>query len=102
VKKICEIKGGSQEMAAMVIIMPQSLLKFISINIIAAISWPLPLNSQLFHPGFLSLYHLFTAWLFLPNRTHVECSRTLYLILHMIRKFYSLSTFNIEIKGGDQ
>ena len=29
-----------------------ALLKFISINIIAAISWPPPLISQLFHPGF--------------------------------------------------
>ena len=29
-----------------------ALIKFIIINIIAAISWPPPLISQLFHPGF--------------------------------------------------
>ena len=31
---------------------PCGLLKFISINIIAAICWPLPLISQLFSPRF--------------------------------------------------
>ena len=36
-----------------------ALLKFISINLIAAICWPPPLISQLFHPGFLRP-HLFS------------------------------------------
>ena len=43
-----------------------ALLKFISINIIADISWPPPLISQhFFHPGFLRPYYFFTALLFL-------------------------------------
>ena len=42
-EKSCEIKGGSQEMAAMMLMLinfnnAQPLLKFFSINIIAAIS----------------------------------------------------------------
>ena len=51
--KCCEIKTGSQEMAAMMlmlIISVSALLKFISINIIAAISWLPVLISQLFPP----------------------------------------------------
>jgi len=40
-QKSCGIKGGSQEMAAMI-------LMLICININAAISWPPPLISQLF------------------------------------------------------
>ena len=52
-KKSCEIKGGSQEMAAMMSMLinfnkVQPLLKFININIIAAISWLPPLISKLF------------------------------------------------------
>ena len=42
-------------------------LKFISFKIIAAISWPPPMISQLFHPGFLRPHHSFTAWLFCVN-----------------------------------
>ena len=54
-EKSCEIKGGGQEMAAMML-----MLKFfnngcvVSINIIAAISWPPPF---FFHPGFLRPHH---------------------------------------------
>jgi len=69
-EKSGEIKGGSQEMAAMVLM----LINFIDfnndcgiivrINIIAAISWPPPLISQLFSPRFFTLYQFFTAWLF--------------------------------------
>ena len=51
-----EIKGGSHEMAAIMLIiinvimsLHKAILKFI-IHIIAAISWPPPLISQLFHP----------------------------------------------------
>ena len=50
-----EIKGGGHEMAAIMLIinvimsMHKAILKFI-IHIIAAISWPPPLISQLFHP----------------------------------------------------
>ena len=43
----------------------KSLLKFITINIIAAFSWPPPLILQLFHPGFLKASSFYTAWLFL-------------------------------------
>ena len=54
-EKSCEIKGGSQEMAAMMLMLKHfdngcGLLKFISINIIAAISWPPPLIPQFFSP----------------------------------------------------
>ena len=53
-EKCCEIKGGGQEMAAMMLMLINfnmcALLKFISINIIAAISWPPPLISH-FSPG---------------------------------------------------
>ena len=54
-EKSCEIKGGGQEMAAMmlmlkILIMAVCIVKFISINIFAAISWPPPLISQLFSP----------------------------------------------------
>ena len=42
------------------------MLKFISINIIAAISWPPPLILQLFSPRlFFKAAPFFTAWLFL-------------------------------------
>ena len=50
---------------AVMMLMPKYFnneLKFISINIIAAISWPPPF---FFHPDFLRLHHVFTAWLFL-------------------------------------
>ena len=58
-EKSCEIKDGSQEMAAMMLILKNfingcvALLKFIGINIIAAISWLPPLTSQLFSPRIL-------------------------------------------------
>ena len=47
-EKSCEINGGGQEMAAMMLM----LIKFNngSINITAAISWPPPLISLLFSP----------------------------------------------------
>ena len=56
-EKSCEIKGGSQQMAAMMLMLIKfnngcALLKFISINIIAAICWLPPLISQLFHQAF--------------------------------------------------
>ena len=47
----------------------QPLLNFFSINIIAAISWPPPLISQLFSPRILRLHHFFTAWLFCVDFT---------------------------------
>ena len=52
-EKSCEIEGGGQQMAAMMLMLINfingcALLKFISINIIAAICWPPPLISQLF------------------------------------------------------
>ena len=56
-EKSCEIKGGDQQMAAMI-------LNFISINIIAAICWPPPLISQLFSHRFFKAAPFFTAWLF--------------------------------------
>ena len=37
----------------------------VSINIIAAISWPSPLISQLFSPWLFKAAPFFTAWLFL-------------------------------------
>ena len=54
------IKSGGHEMAAMMLMIINFinalLLKFITIiHIIAAISWPPPLISQLFHPGFLKV-----------------------------------------------
>ena len=70
-EKSCEVKGGSQEMAAMMLMLinfnnaTQPLINFFSINILAAISWLPSLISQLFHPDFLRLHHFFTAWLFL-------------------------------------
>ena len=42
-KKCCEIKGGGQEMVTKIIL---------NLKIFLAISWPPPLISQLFHPGF--------------------------------------------------
>ena len=56
-EKSCEIKGGGQKMAAMMLMLKKFnngcvLLKFISINIIVAISWSPPLISQLFSPRF--------------------------------------------------
>ena len=53
----CEIKGGSQQMAAMMLILinfnnAQPLLNFISINIFAAICWLPSLIHNFFHPGF--------------------------------------------------
>ena len=63
-EKSCEIKGGGQQMAAMMLILI-TLLKFISINIIAAICWPPPLISQLFSPRLFKAAPFFTAWLFL-------------------------------------
>ena len=51
-EKSCDIKGGGQQMAAMMLMLI-NLLKFISINIIGAICWPPPLMSQLFSPRFL-------------------------------------------------
>ena len=57
-------------MAAMMLMLKKfnngcALLKFISINIIAAISWLPPLISQLFSPRLLrAALFFFTAWLF--------------------------------------
>ena len=45
-EKSCEIKGGGQEMAAMML-----MLKMFSNGCV--------------HPGFLRLHHFFAAWLFL-------------------------------------
>ena len=44
-----------------------ALLKFISINIIAAICWPPPLISHLFHPGFLRqhFFHSLTVFVWI-------------------------------------
>ena len=45
-KKRCEIKGGGQEMTAIIIFFNEESnapLKMIGINIIAAIAWPPPL-----------------------------------------------------------
>ena len=70
-EKSCEIKGDRQEIAAMMLMLKKlimavcALLKFISINIIAAISWPLPLISQLSSPRYFKAAPFFTAWLFL-------------------------------------
>ena len=47
-EKSCVIKGGGQQMAAMVLML--TLHTSISINIITAICWPSPLISQLFSP----------------------------------------------------
>ena len=73
-EKSCEIKGGSQQMAAMMLMLIKfnnGLVKFISINIIAAICWPPPLISQLFHPGFLRphFFHSLAVfvWSILPS-----------------------------------
>ena len=49
--KSCEIKFGSQEIAAMMLIL-QPLLNFVSVNITAAISWPPSLISQHFIQAF--------------------------------------------------
>ena len=42
------VNGGSQEMAAMMLMLIMHIA-IININIIATISWPLSLISQLFH-----------------------------------------------------
>ena len=54
-EKSCEIKGGGQEMSAMMLMLinfnnAQPLLKLFSIYITAAISWLPPLILQLFSP----------------------------------------------------
>ena len=53
--KSCEIKGGGHEMAAMLLMIRNfnNAQRLLLIHIIAAISWPPPLISQPFHPGFL-------------------------------------------------
>ena len=56
-------------MAAMMLILisfnnAHPLLKLISINIIAAISWPPPLISQLFSPRLLSPYSFYSLVVF--------------------------------------
>ena len=49
-------------------------LKFISINIIAAISWQPPLISQLFHPGFFKAAPFFHSLaVFVWIKTHGRC-----------------------------
>ena len=75
--------------------MHKSLLKFFSFNIIAAISWPPPLISQLFHPGVLRPRHFFTAWLFLCG-FHFFCTllgpkTSLWLTLRFV--FTHISSF---------
>ena len=59
-----KIKGGGQEMAAMLLMKNNSCsyasLKFITINNIVAISWLPPLISQHFSPKFINIYP-FTA-----------------------------------------
>jgi len=55
-RKSCEIKDGGQEMAAMMLMLIVTvtlLVKFITISIIADISWLPPLISQLFSPRLL-------------------------------------------------
>ena len=81
-------------MAAMMLMLKSALLKLISINIIAAISWPPPLISQLFHPGFLRPHQFFSAWLFLCGYICI------YHILHWFRKVNKIcTTFTPQIKG---
>jgi len=61
-EKIWGIKGGSQEMAAMMLMLIMNvalLLKFININIVAVISWPPPLISQLFSHRLLKAAPIF-------------------------------------------
>jgi len=72
-EKSCEIKGGGHEMAAIMLILIKvlimtlcALIKFININIIAAISWLPTLISQLFLPKlFKGCTTFLTARLFL-------------------------------------
>ena len=66
-EKSCKIKGGGQELAAMMLMLINfnNACEFFSINIIAAISWPPPLISQLFSPRLFKAAPFFTAWLFL-------------------------------------
>ena len=77
-EKSCKIKGGGQEMAAMMLMLISfnnwcALLKLISINIIAAISWPPSLISQLFSPRLLrAALFFFTAWLFLSGYVSIQ------------------------------
>ena len=59
-EKSCEIKGGGHETAAM-LWMIINFNKFIIINIIATISWPPPLISQPFHPGYFKAAPFYTA-----------------------------------------
>jgi len=67
-EKSCEIKGGSQEMAAMVFI--------ISINIIAT---TIPLILQLFHPNFTSFCSQSLGYWFVHMfNTDCDITHTLY------------------------
>ena len=70
-EKSCEIKGGGYGMVAMMLIIIIFnnglcvLIKFITTNITAAISWlPLLISQLFFHPGFLKATPFYTAWLF--------------------------------------
>ena len=63
----------------LILIVHKPLLKFIIINIIAAITWPPPLISQLFHSGFLKAPLFYTAWLFFFAWISLFCTLSMHL-----------------------
>ena len=91
-EKSCEIKGGGQQMAVIMLMLINfnngcALLKFISINIIAANFWPPPLISQFFFsPRLFKAAALFFhslavfVWIIYPKNVYIPQLHSLALL----------------------